>query len=86
MLPKVSEEAILDNLVKRYNADLIYTYIGPVLISVNPYKNLGNTGEQFVPIYHGHFPHETPPHCYGLGEEAYRSMKSEGLNQCILIS
>jgi myosin-1 len=56
-----------------------------VLISVNPYKNLGNTGEQFVPMYHGHYPHENPPHAYALAEEAYRTMKGEGLSQCILI-
>ncbi len=56
-----------------------------MLISVNPYKNLGNTGEQFVPMYHGHYPHENPPHAYALAEEAYRTMKGEGLSQCILI-
>jgi len=86
MLPKVSEPAIVENLRKRYENDLIYTYIGPVLISVNPYKELHNSGEQFVPIYHGHFPHENPPHLYALAEEAYRSMKGEGINQCVLIS
>jgi len=86
MLPQVSEPNIVENLNKRYANDLIYTYIGPVLIAVNPYKDLRNTGEQFVPIYHGHFPHENPPHLYALAEEAYRTMKGEGLNQCILIS
>jgi len=86
MLPSVSEEAIVDNIKKRYENDLIYTYIGPVLISVNPYKNIGNVGEEFVPRYHGHFPHENPPHLYALAEEAYRNMKGEGDSQCVLIS
>ena len=45
MLPKVSEAAIVDNLQKRYENDLIYTSIGPVLIAVNPYKDLKITGE-----------------------------------------
>lgn len=85
MLPQVSEEKIVENLKKRYENDLIYTYIGPVLIAVNPYKDLRNCGENFVPIYHGHFPHENPPHLYALAEEAYRNMKGEGDNQCILI-
>jgi myosin-1 len=62
MLPKVGEQEIVDNIRKRYENDLIYTYIGPVLISVNPYKDLRNCGEQFVPMYHGRFPHENPPH------------------------
>lgn len=85
MLPQVSEEAIVDNIKKRYENDLIYTYIGPVLISVNPYKNLGNVGEEFVPRYHGHFPHENTPHLYALAEESYRAMKGEGDSQCVLI-
>jgi len=86
MLPKVTEEAIVENIRKRYENDLIYTYIGPVLISMNPYKDLKNTGEHIVTNYRARFPHENPPHAYALAEEAYRTMKGEGLNQCILIS
>jgi len=86
MLTKISEDAIVDNMKKRYDNDLIYTYIGPVLISINPYRSLNNAGEQFVPQYHGKFPHENPPHLYALAEEAYRSMKADGGNQCVLIS
>eukprot|EP01117_Protostelium_nocturnum_P004082 TRINITY_DN1536_c3_g1_i2.p1 TRINITY_DN1536_c3_g1~~TRINITY_DN1536_c3_g1_i2.p1 ORF type:complete len:1084 (-),score=304.60 TRINITY_DN1536_c3_g1_i2:217-3468(-) len=86
MLPKVSEDAIVENIRKRYENDLIYTYIGPVLISMNPYKDLKNTGEHLVGMYRNHFPHENPPHCYALAEEAYRAMRGEGLSQCVLIS
>ena len=38
MLPKVSEESIVENLKKRYKADLIYTYIGPVSIVIYKIK------------------------------------------------
>jgi myosin-1 len=44
MLPKVTEAAIVENLAKRYENDLIYTYIGPVTIAMNPYK--------YVPVVH----------------------------------
>ncbi len=40
LLSDVSESSINANLKKRYAKDLIYTYIGPVLISVNPFKNI----------------------------------------------
>uniref|UniRef100_A0A3B3Z3T7 Myosin motor domain-containing protein n=1 Tax=Poecilia mexicana TaxID=48701 RepID=A0A3B3Z3T7_9TELE len=40
LLSKISEDAITDNLKKRYMDDYIFTYIGPVLISVNPFKQL----------------------------------------------
>ena len=35
---QVSETAICENLKKRFMDDWIFTYIGPVLISVNPFK------------------------------------------------
>ncbi|EEC01022.1 myosin I, putative [Ixodes scapularis] len=53
LLPKVSEESIVDNLRKRYLEDQIFTYIGPVLVSVNPFKQLPYfTGKQ-VEQYQG---------------------------------
>ncbi|KNC70916.1 hypothetical protein SARC_16550, partial [Sphaeroforma arctica JP610] len=38
LLGDVSQKGIEKNLSERYFEDKIYTYIGPVLISVNPYK------------------------------------------------
>ena len=38
LLSKITEDAIFDNLKKRFLDNYIYTYIGPVLISINPYK------------------------------------------------
>jgi myosin-1 len=38
LLPKVDNESIMQNLRKRLERDIIYTYIGHVLIAVNPYK------------------------------------------------
>ena len=86
MLPKVTEEAIIENLQKRYMQDLIYTNIGPVLISINPYRNLGIGTPEYVHTYQGRFRHELPPHIFALAEETYRAMKGEGMNQCVIIS
>jgi len=86
MLPKVTEEAIIENLKKRYHNDLIYTNIGPVLISVNPFRNLGNGGDAWINTYKNKFRHELPPHIYALAEETYRAMKGELENQCVIIS
>ena len=86
MLPKVSEEGILENLRKRYNLQLIYTNIGPVLIAVNPYKDLGISNEDWISCYKGRFRHELPPHIFALAEETYRMMKGEMVNQCVIIS
>ena len=41
LLSKVTNEAINENLQKRFKNGEIYTYIGNVLISVNPFRDLG---------------------------------------------
>jgi myosin-1 len=86
MLPKVVEDQIIENLNKRYNHDLIYTNIGSVLISVNPFKFIPITGQDYVERYQGKFRHENSPHIFALAEETYRAMKNEGENQCVIIS
>ncbi len=38
LLSEVSMDKFLDNLKRRFQAGLIYTYIGEVCVNVNPYK------------------------------------------------
>ena len=86
MLPNISENDIVENLKKRYNNNAIYTNIGPVLIVVNPFKDLGITGNDYINIYKGKFRHELPPHIFALAEETFRNMKNEKESQCCIIS
>ncbi|XP_046390643.1 unconventional myosin IC [Ischnura elegans] len=81
-----SEEAFTDNLQKRFQENIIYTYIGPVLISVNPYKNLPIYDEASLQKYQKVHFFEVPPHVYAVTDTAYQSLKEEGRDQCILIS
>lgn len=37
----LSEDAIVEQLQKRYESNLIYTYIGDILVAVNPFTNFG---------------------------------------------
>lgn len=81
-----SEDAFLDNLRKRYNSGLIYTYIGTVVVSVNPYKTLPIYNQEAIEKYRGENLYELPPHVYAISDSAYRSMKEERVDQCVLIS
>ncbi|KAK2574356.1 Unconventional myosin IC [Acropora cervicornis] len=81
-----SEDAFLENLRKRYQSDLIYTYIGTVVVSVNPYKNLPIYSQDVIDKYRGENLYELPPHIYAISDTAYRSMKEERVDQCVLIS
>ncbi|GAM27692.1 hypothetical protein SAMD00019534_108680 [Acytostelium subglobosum LB1] len=86
MLPSVSEAALNDNVQKRYKEGIIYTSIGPVLISCNPYKQLGIYGKEYIDLYKGKHEFEIPPHIYSVADKAYRALQSEHENQCIIIS
>ncbi|PFX32989.1 Unconventional myosin-Ic [Stylophora pistillata] len=81
-----SEDAFLENLRKRYNSGLIYTYIGTVVVSVNPYKTLPIYNQDVIEKYRGENLYELPPHVYAISDSAYRSMKEERVDQCVLIS
>ncbi|XP_020780772.2 unconventional myosin-Ih [Boleophthalmus pectinirostris] len=81
-----SETAFLDNLRKRFHENLIYTYIGTLLVSVNPYKELDMYSQKQMDIYMGVNFFELPPHIYALADNAFRTMLSEFNNHFILIS
>ncbi|XP_027005416.1 myosin IEb [Tachysurus fulvidraco] len=86
LLAKISEDAITENLKKRYMDDYIFTYIGPVLISVNPFKQLPYFTDREVELYQGAAQYENPPHIYALADNVYRNMMIDGENQCVIIS
>eukprot|EP01135_Chromosphaera_perkinsii_P001412 Nk52_evm13s167 gene=Nk52_evmTU13s167 len=86
MLSKVSNEQINENLKLRFENRLIYTYIGHVLISVNPYRDLGIYTNDILFSYQGKNRIEAPPHVFSIAEEAYRNMTAYGQNQCVIIS
>ncbi|KAJ2036465.1 class II myosin [Coemansia sp. S3946] len=86
MLSKITNEAISENLKKRFeNAD-IYTYIGNVLISVNPFKDLGIYTQQILKSYENKNRMELPPHVYAIAEGAFRNMIAYKESQCVIIS
>jgi len=86
MLPSPSDSTITANLGARHRADQIYTNIGAVLISVNPFKQLPIYGSDYVKQYTGRPAHENPPHIFALAEAAYTNMKAEEEPQCVIIS
>lgn len=86
MLSKLSNESISSNLKKRHAADLIYTYIGDVLVSVNPFKTIPIYGKDHIKQYVNAHPQDLPPHIFMLAERAYKEMLNEEENQCIIIS
>ncbi|XP_025058621.1 unconventional myosin-Ie isoform X3 [Alligator sinensis] len=86
LLSKITEDSIVENLKKRYMDDYIFTYIGSVLISVNPFKQMPYFGEKEIEMYQGAAQYENPPHIYALADNMYRNMIIDRENQCVIIS
>ncbi|XP_062059394.1 unconventional myosin-Ia isoform X2 [Lepus europaeus] len=86
LLEPLEEEALLRNLQLRYEHKEIYTYIGNVVISVNPYQQLPIYGPEFIAKYQDYTFYELKPHIYALANVAYQSLRDRDRDQCILIT
>ncbi|XP_077348143.1 unconventional myosin-X [Lithobates pipiens] len=86
-LGDLHEGSIMYNLYKRYQEDSIYTYIGSILTSVNPYKLIPGLYDQNTSeLYSRHHMGEIPPHIFAVANECYRCLWKRHDNQCVLIS
>ncbi|XP_054616352.1 unconventional myosin-XV isoform X2 [Dunckerocampus dactyliophorus] len=85
-LEEMHEGAVLHNVRKRFQRELIYTYIGSILVSVNPYKMYNIYGTDMVLQYKGHALGENPPHLFAIANAAYSKMMDAKHNQVIIIS
>ncbi|XP_037542798.1 unconventional myosin-Ib isoform X1 [Nematolebias whitei] len=86
LLEPLNEDSFLDNLKKRFDHNEIYTYIGSVVISINPYRSLPIYTPEKVEEYRNRNFYELSPHIYALADEAYRSLRDQDKDQCILIT
>ncbi|KAK4502141.1 hypothetical protein PRZ48_005564 [Zasmidium cellare] len=85
-LTHLNEPSVVHNLHQRYLADLIYTYSGLFLVTVNPYTPLPIYGRDYVNMYKGRTREDTRPHIFAMADEAFRNLVDEGANQSILVT
>lgn len=85
-LTHLNEASVVHNLHQRYLADLIYTYSGLFLVTVNPYTPLPIYGRDYVNMYKGRHREDTKPHIFAMADEAFRNLVDEGENQSILVT
>ncbi|XP_017855457.1 unconventional myosin ID [Drosophila busckii] len=86
LLDQVNMEKFMDNLRKRFQVGSIYTYIGEVCVSMNPYRQMNIYGPETIRKYKGRELFENPPHIYATADAAYRVLKQRHQDTCILIS
>eukprot|EP00072_Mus_musculus_P072770 XP_017174533.1 PREDICTED: myosin-IIIb isoform X9 [Mus musculus] len=85
-LEVLDEDTIIYWLQKRYADALIYTYVGDILIALNPFQNLSIYSPQFSRLYHGVKRSSNPPHIFASADNAYQCLVTFSKDQCIVIS
>ncbi|KAM4705559.1 unconventional myosin-Ig-like [Rhinophrynus dorsalis] len=86
LLDQVTMEDFMDNLRLRFERGRIYTYIGEVVVSVNPYRSMDLYGKEMIEYYKDRELYERPPHLYAIADAAYKAMKRRAKDTCIVIS
>ena len=87
----LTEASIVHNLRVRYEREAIYTAVGPILISVNPLRQLEGlfgpeVAQRYADAADGAALSALPPHPYAQVEAAYREVLSQGCNQSLVVS
>ena len=87
----LTEASIVHNLRVRYEREAIYTAVGPILISVNPLRQLQGlfgpeVAQRYADAADGAALSALPPHPYAQVEAAYREVLSQGCNQSLVVS
>nr|KYP44195.1 Myosin-2 heavy chain [Cajanus cajan] len=80
----LNEPSVLHNLKCRYSQGMVYSKAGPILIALNPFKELQMNGNDNVSAYRQRF--LDSPHVYVMADAAYNKMMRYEVNQSIIIS
>eukprot|EP00833_Pecoramyces_ruminatium_P015999 jgi/Orpsp1_1/1190031/evm.model.d7180000076232.1 len=85
-LSNLNEPSVIHNLKLRYFSNMIYSYSGLFLVSINPYCNLPIYNEEIIKSYKNMKRSDMPPHIYAISDLAYRNLLQNKENQSILIT
>ncbi|XP_051814534.1 unconventional myosin-XVI isoform X2 [Acanthochromis polyacanthus] len=88
-LSELTDSSLLYEMQKRFGNDQIYTYIGHILLLVNPNKELPIYSTLVSQLYlssTGRLCSSLPPHIFSSAERAYHMMHQERRPQCFILS
>ncbi|XP_072300740.1 unconventional myosin-XVI isoform X1 [Eucyclogobius newberryi] len=88
-LSELTDSSLLYEMQKRFGNDQIYTYIGHILLLVNPNKELPIYSTLVSQLYRsstGRLCSSLPPHIFSSAERAYHMMLQERRPQCFILS
>lgn len=85
-LPRLSEQTLLEYLERRFSQGRIYTYVGEILIAVNPFRFFPVYNPKFINAYTNRNLGSLPPHIFAIADVAFHRMLRERKGQCVVIS
>ena len=78
-----TEGSILHHVRRRFEASVIYTWVGSILIAVNPFKKLPIYSDRIVDAFRAD---ATAPHAYAVASRCYDALRETGAPQSVLVS
>uniref|UniRef100_A0A6U6W534 Myosin motor domain-containing protein n=1 Tax=Zooxanthella nutricula TaxID=1333877 RepID=A0A6U6W534_9DINO len=86
-LTHLHEPAVLSSLQHRFDIDTIYTFTGPILIALNPFKNIpGLYDEEVLRSFINTKTSGGKPHVFSTSNSSYRGICDRQKSQTVLIS
>ncbi|PHJ20783.1 myosin c, partial [Cystoisospora suis] len=86
-MPHTNVPCVLALLKERFVQGLIYTTAVPLLVAVNPFKDLGNATDAWIRKYRDSSkPELLPPHVFKTARTALEDLEGYGKNQAVIVS
>ncbi|XP_076271174.1 STKc_myosinIII_N_like and MYSc_Myo21 domain-containing protein ninaC isoform X1 [Rhynchophorus ferrugineus] len=85
-LEYVSEKKVLSNLEKRFKKNEIYSFIGDVLVAINPNKKLDIYDDEHHKKYLCKSRSDNAPHIYAVADSAYQNALHHKIPQYIVFT
>ncbi|EEA06774.1 myosin head family protein [Cryptosporidium muris RN66] len=91
-LAHTNEASVLYILNERFKKDLIYSYVGRLLIAVNPFKMIsGLYGKENIQKYKKAdyrfgLPSNLPPHTFAIAQKSLQLLESQKSNQSCIVT
>ncbi|XP_032800617.2 unconventional myosin-XVI-like isoform X1 [Petromyzon marinus] len=88
-LEELTERSLLYELEKRFQRQQLYTYIGDILLVLNPFREMSIYSKMVSQLYLSHSGKlwaTLPPHVFAVAERAYHALRRERRSQGFMLS
>ncbi|ERL92363.1 hypothetical protein D910_09677 [Dendroctonus ponderosae] len=85
-LDRISEETVLSVIEERFQDRQFYTFVGEILVAVNPNEPLDIFGKKFHELYFQKSRSNNLPHIYSVADTAYQNAMHHKIPQQLILT